>query len=348
MDRPRVVPVRHLLRYPVAEPGGVSSMLPAWVAWANRQGTDTAWVDPPSAAGEPAPVWIRRYAARLAHLSGPVLAHAHHPWAALAWTAAWGTGPAVLTVHGVTDLGAGAALLLREAAAGAGVVTVPSRALAARLATWGIRARMLPNAYDTRRFVPLPEALPWPPLRLVVVARLVPEKGVDTALEAAARLEAAGRTVRLDIVGDGPLRPQLEGLGRRLGLGGRVRFHGFSPRPEQWLCRAHILLLPSRAEAFGNVIVEAGACGVPAVASRTGGIPEQVQDGITGLLVPPDNPDALAAAVLRLAADRRAWEGMRRAARRQALRFDLDVVLPRWQDLYRSLGASVSAGGQAP
>jgi glycosyltransferase involved in cell wall biosynthesis len=137
---------------------------------------------------------------------------------------------------------------------------------------------------------------------LLSVAMHIDKKGLDTLIRAFARVAAADAGLRLRLVGDGPLGPSLADLAGRLGLSGRVEFLGRQPRAEvaRLMKGAAMFVLPSRAEPFGVSLLEAAACRTPIVASAVGGIPEIVSDGVSALLVPPDDVDALSAAVLRL------------------------------------------------
>ncbi|MCK9899962.1 glycosyl transferase family 1 [Parafrankia colletiae] len=149
---------------------------------------------------------------------------------------------------------------------------------------------------------------PGRPCRLLVVGRLSPRKGTDVAINAALRLRDAGRDVRLDLVGstfDGYewYERELRRLADAPGLAGHVHFHGFQPDTGPFLDAADIVLVPSRVEPFGNVAVEALLAGRPLVASATQGLLEIVAAERTGLLVPPDDPVALATAVGRLLDD---------------------------------------------
>ena len=134
---------------------------------------------------------------------------------------------------------------------------------------------------------------------LIYVGRLTGEKGVDVLLRALAQLPQ----VCLRIVGDGPLRPHLEKLARRLAIETRVHFAGWQPWNREFLkrIRGHLaLVLPSYTEGLGLVLLEAMSQGVPVVGSAVGGVPEIVQHEVTGLLVPPGNVEALAGAIERL------------------------------------------------
>lgn len=147
------------------------------------------------------------------------------------------------------------------------------------------------------------------------VARLAPVKGVDQAVRAVARLHARGCPVHLVVVGDGPQRAELEGLARRLGVQGCVHFLGLRRDVPHLLPLFDVLVLPSRNEGMGRAAVEAQAAGIPVVASRVGGIPDVVADGETGLLVAPEDPEALARALATLATDPVRRTRMGKAAR---------------------------------
>lgn len=187
--------------------------------------------------------------------------------------------------------------------------------------------------------VPLPCAAPVPPAEepgrslvpplLLSAGRLIEKKGFETLLAACARLHARGVAFDCGIAGDGPLSRSLSHRIERSGLGHRVQLLGWK-RPsemEQLYEGAAVFVLASRVTPGGdrdglpNVLVEALAHGVPVVSTRVSAIPELVIDGHTGLLVPPDDPEALAAALERLLADpelrrRLAEAGRRRVAER--------------------------------
>lgn len=153
---------------------------------------------------------------------------------------------------------------------------------------------MIPNGVDTRFFTPTTSQPGNRPVRILFVGRLVYQKGVDKLLEAVARMPSVDRTV-LKIVGDGDLRVRLEGVVLKLGLHQVVSFEGWCKRSEivnfyQW---ADIFVLPSRDEGLSNALLEAMACGLPVVATKIAGNEEVVQEGETGLLVPPGDSGAL-------------------------------------------------------
>ena len=139
--------------------------------------------------------------------------------------------------------------------------------------------------------------------RLVLfVGHLVPVKALDVLLRAWALLlkdPSVGAHVRLVLIGEGTERDTLEQQARGLGIADRVAFLGPKPQPQvaDWIVAADALTLPSHAEGSPNVVVEALASGTPVVASRVGGIPDLVDDGVNGLLVPAGDAAQLAAAL---------------------------------------------------
>lgn len=164
------------------------------------------------------------------------------------------------------------------------------------------------------------------PLRLISVARLVPKKGLDVALEAVAIVRRRGQPIHYTIVGDGPLREDLTRRAAELDLAAAVRFTGPLPpdRVRAHLLQSDALLQPSVTAADGDEegipvsLMEAMGTGMPVVATRHAGIPELVDDGGSGFLVPERDGEALAGAILELAAldpDGRAAMGS--AARRK-------------------------------
>ena len=136
-----------------------------------------------------------------------------------------------------------------------------------------------------------------------VVARLEPEKGHPTLLEAWTSVAAAVPDATLMIVGEGSRRAALEAMAAELGVADRVVFTGRRDDVPAVTAALDVAVLPSYREALGLTVLEAMALSRPVVASEVGGIPEMIEDGRTGLLVPPRDPDALAAAIIRLLRD---------------------------------------------
>ncbi len=140
----------------------------------------------------------------------------------------------------------------------------------------------------------------------------------------------------LVLVGDGPERPQTEAEVERLGLASHVRFLGKVDAVADLLRAADLFVLPSSSESFGLSALEAMACGVPVVASDVGGLPEVVEDGVSGRLVPPGEVEHMAAAALGLL-DPAQWKATRSAAVERAQHFSAERIVPRYEALYASV-----------
>jgi glycosyltransferase involved in cell wall biosynthesis len=171
---------------------------------------------------------------------------------------------------------------------------------------------------------------------LVSVARLAPPKDLELLVDALSRPEAAAFDLR--VVGDGPGRAALAERVRTLGLEGRVELLGERGDVGEQLAAADGFVLPTRWEGLPYSILEAMAAGLPVVASRVGGIPEEVEDGVTGLLVPRDDSAALAAALAALGADGEQARALGRAGHERARRaFSRETMVERYHHLFRSL-----------
>jgi glycosyltransferase involved in cell wall biosynthesis len=189
------------------------------------------------------------------------------------------------------------------------------------------------NGIDTGRF-----AFSGPVERgpLVTVARLSPEKDLDTLLRATALACREEPEFRLEIAGDGPCMTGLRRVTAELGLGERVHFHGEVRDVPALLARASLFALSSLSEGVSLTLLEAMGRGLPCVATRVGGNPEVVVDGTTGLLVPSRDPAALAAALLRLWRAPEEGRRMGLAGRRRVLEsFDIRRMVRRYEQLYR-------------
>lgn len=189
--------------------------------------------------------------------------------------------------------------------------------------------------------------------RLVTVARLSAEKGVDDVIRAVAILDREGLEADLAVVGDGPERSQLERLASQLGVNDRVHFAGFvlqGPEFISYLDEADLFVLGSRSEGLPHSLVEGMARGLPVVASAIGGIPSLLSGG-GGLVVPVDDPQALARAVSQLVADEARWIELSAQALQLARRMHPEVQLQTLEahllDAYPRLGMSRQRQGFA-
>jgi glycosyltransferase involved in cell wall biosynthesis len=225
-------------------------------------------------------------------------------------------------------------LTARAAFGRADLVAPVSRELAGHLREIAPSARIEvhPNTVDTEVFTPAPHPGHEPPQRLLNVAALAEKKGHAYLLEALRHLDG----VRLDVVGDGELRDELEAKAREHSL--PVRFHGELPkeRVARMMGEADLFVLPSTHETFGAVLIEAMACGLPSVATRVGGVPE-VLDETAGELVEPRDPEALAAAIRRVLARSFDPDALARRARE---RYGYEPFAAEWTAVYEALLAS--------
>jgi glycosyltransferase involved in cell wall biosynthesis len=279
------------------------------------------------------PASVTRYAAMLAGLPWSASAHAKDIWTTPAWDLAAKLADARWAV----------------------TCTRANTAYLATLAPDPGRVTLLYHGLDRRRF-PMP-ARSRPatdgrdadePLVLLSVGRAVAKKGFDVLLAALARLppDLAWRLVH---IGDGPLAPALKRQAAGLGLADRIGWQGAAPQDRVLAAyrRADLFCLACRVTADGdrdglpNVLVEAASQGLAVIASRISAIPEFIEDGVTGLLVPPEDPDALAAAIARLAADPQLRLRLGQAAARRVDRdFTAAAGLDRLAGRFRSSLAS--------
>lgn len=141
---------------------------------------------------------------------------------------------------------------------------------------------------------------------ILAVGRLSSEKGHAILLQAAARMEKTNGVpdFRVVVVGDGPEKENLLRLTARLGIGQRIVMEGFQTDVRPYYCLGTLLALPSYSEGSPNVVLEAMAAGLPIAATDVGGVPEILEDGVTGLLVQLGDPQAMAEAILRILQDK--------------------------------------------
>ncbi len=178
---------------------------------------------------------------------------------------------------------------------------------------------------------------------VLFVGNVIAVKGIDVLIEAAARLRTRPdlEDVRFVLVGGGADIPRYEELARERGVGEVLRFTGFRPTDEvpTWMAACDVLCLPSRSEGLPNVILEAMGVGRAIVATRVGGVPDLIEDGGNGLLVPSEAPDALATALARLLGDpgerERMGERSRELLRQRGLTWEATAAC--YDQLYREL-----------
>lgn len=238
----------------------------------------------------------------------------------------------------------------------AGVVCVSRASLEGFAARYRVRRRkwgVLHNGVDLVRFAPAPGPGPAaPPADLGIppgvpvvslVAHLRHEKGHPEAIDAWPEVLRSVPEARLLIVGDGPMEAQLRKRVTQLGLQHRVHFAGVRRDIPAVLRGTSVALLPTHIEALPTALIEAAGCGVPAVATWVGGVPEVVEDGVTGLLFERGDAAAIPRAVVSLLTDEARRAGMGRAARARAEEhFDAE----RWARRLRVVYDEAAAGRQ--
>jgi glycosyltransferase involved in cell wall biosynthesis len=220
-------------------------------------------------------------------------------------------------------------------------------------------SRVIPYGVDTSAFMPRPEAgalvreelglAPDTPI-VLVLGRFVYKKGFNVLLDAWPEIGKQHPNARLVMVGDGDLREDLEAQARQLGIADKVIFTGMLDRTRTalYLNAPDVYVVPSIRDQSGNVdglpnvLLEGMGVGRPIVASRVAGIPQVIDDGVHGLLVPEKDPVALAQAINKLLADRALAQRLGLAAR-QRIEQELtwDTAAERFEEVYqRALAAS--------
>ena len=202
------------------------------------------------------------------------------------------------------------------------------------------RIHLCRNGVDLNLFYPPVARRAEEKLTIGVAAMLRPEKSLHTLIEAFGRVRAKGVAARLVIVGSGEMLESLETLARRLGLTENCRFEPASRAVADWLRKFDVFVLPSVSEALSNSLMEAMACRCCAVASRVGGNPELVEEGVTGMLFEAGNGEDLASKLETLAGSPELRERMAEAgARKMRDEYSIAASARRMGEIYDSLPA---------
>ena len=231
---------------------------------------------------------------------------------------------------------------VRPSLARAGAVIVPSGFLEQVFGRFGFAAQVVPNIVNLERFSVAPTKTDGTGLHLLVARNLEPIYDNATALRALALVHARDPAATLVIAGSGPLRADLERLTEELGLAHAVTFTGRVDNAGMAALyrEADIMLNCSLVDNMPNSVLEALACGVPVVSTDVGGVPYLVEHGRTALLVPPGAPQAMADAVLRLAAEPMLATALREAGLRQVQQYTWASVRPRLLAVYEAVLAA--------
>lgn len=331
------------LFFPPEQPGGVSSMVPflterfvslGWQAelfWLpkrlRQKGQESiSWRTMMLTEAHHAPI-IQKYVQTMRdyawwanmRLREPVdLIHAHHPIAALVLKRQFPQTPMVVTLHSSyeTELRLNGRIvaggieerfltgLYRELEATVDRFLTVSQAFKQYVSPFvehPDRIEVMRNGFDETRFVPISHENTT--IQLLTMCRLVPAKGLDVLIDACIVLKKQGVPFVLHVIGDGPMRVDLEQRAVSGGVADDVVFYGYMLHPEQFMPFFDVFVLPSRAEAFGNVFAEAALCGLARIGTAVGGVIEQIEHGVDGELVAIDDVVALAQALRRLIVD---------------------------------------------
>lgn len=197
------------------------------------------------------------------------------------------------------------------------------------------KTKVIWNGIDTSRFVyrgPAPSPI------AISVARLSPEKDFPTLLHAVAIVVRSVPDFKLLMIGNGAERAKLEALTKTLGIEVNVEFLGERSDVPELLARAGFFVSSSKSEGISLTILEAMAVGLPVVTTRVGGNPEIVVEGQTGHLVPDQNPEALAAAMLQMLDHRDMWPAMGELGRRRVeQQFEIRTMIRQYEELYSEI-----------
>ncbi|MCI3920940.1 glycosyltransferase family 4 protein [Paenibacillus sp. TRM 82003] len=288
--------------------------------------------------------------------------HAHHPIAALVMKRVFPETPVLMTVHSSYEK----ELLLNGRIAEGGpeerfltslygelehavdrlmTVSEAFKTYMTPFVNEPERILVIRNGFDEKRFKPMAHENEVP--QLITMCRLVPAKGLDILLRACAELKRRGLPFMLHVIGDGPMREELEVLAHQLGVYDDIVFYGYMLHPEEFMPFFDVFVLPSRAEAFGNVFAEAALCWLALIGTDVGGISEQIDHGVNGLLVPVDDVGALADALEQVVVDPSFRYELSRAAWEKAKStYSLNRVIRQLKRLYLT-AADAAEGGQS-
>jgi N-acetyl-alpha-D-glucosaminyl L-malate synthase BshA len=203
------------------------------------------------------------------------------------------------------------------------------------------RIAVIPNFVSLQEYRPLEtktrEGLCPPDHKLIThISNFREVKRVKDVVRVFSRIRRALPATLL-MIGDGPERDDAEREARELGVSADVRFLGKLDTVADLLQQTDLFLLPTQSESFGLAALEAMACGAPVVGSRAGGLPEVVEDGVSGILEPPGSVEAMGRRSVELLRDSSRYATMSAAAVSRALRYDADRIVPMYESLYREV-----------
>lgn len=208
-----------------------------------------------------------------------------------------------------------------------------------------VAVQLIPNGVDLELFQPGPPIPDDGPFVVICAARLIERKGQHHLIEAARMLVDQGLDVRVRLVGTGDSLAEYQALAARLGVTAQIEFVGYVPREQipQHYAAAHAFALPSFNEGLSLSALEAMACGLPLVLTRTGGTADLVEEGSNGLTFDWADVPTLAAHLGRLATDRALARQMGAASQERAQRFGWPMISQQFLDLFRATAAQPAA-----
>jgi len=200
--------------------------------------------------------------------------------------------------------------------------------------------RIIPNGVDTLRFKPLDQYV-YSRSRIVCVSRLIKGKGIDVLIDAFARLYHENICRRLEVVGSGPEQARLVEKAAGFECAADIVFHGETAHVEDFFDNSCIFVQPSLSEGMSNVILEAMACGLPVVATRTGAAADIIQDSLNGMLVDAGSVEQICDAVTKIGSDEAYAQSLGSNARKTVEdSFSIESTVRRYRELYRELAES--------
>ncbi|MFK7974485.1 MAG: glycosyltransferase family 4 protein [Halioglobus sp.] len=232
---------------------------------------------------------------------------------------------------------------VRPSLSRAASLVVPSGFLQDVFSRFDIASAVIPNIIDLETFSPPSRVDSRTEFTLAVTRNLEPIYGLDVAIRALSIAHKVVPELRLVVAGSGPQRAELEALVAELGLNDTVDFCGRLSREEivDLYHRADAALNPTHVDNMPNSVLEALACGLPVISTDVGGVPFIVQDGKTAVLVPPNDAEAMAEAMVRVRQDESLRLSLSDAGRVDVTQYAWDKVKPQWMALYERLGAAV-------
>ncbi|MFT4517663.1 MAG: glycosyltransferase involved in cell wall biosynthesis [Halioglobus sp.] len=219
---------------------------------------------------------------------------------------------------------------------------VPSGFLQQVFGEFDLPSAVIPNIIDLQTFHPAQTSPEEGVFNVAITRNLEPIYGLDVAIQAVALSRETIPGICLKIAGSGPQREELEDLARQLGVEDNVDFLGRLERDEivSLYHSAHAALNPTRVDNMPNSVLEALACGLPVISTNVGGVPFIVRDGETALLVPPDDAQAMAKALVALHSDAQLRDRLSEGGQREVAQYAWNEVGPKWLALYNKLAVA--------